>query len=61
MKTCKAMVDEAQKEGWYHVNGLTVHVRVLDIRTVFSRTDYLVSPVDGGGETWVSADKVSWS
>jgi len=58
--TVKEMVETAHKEGWYRINGLSIHVTIKDIRRVWNRTDYLVSPVDGGGETWVSEEKISW-
>lgn len=36
---------------------LRVEVVVLDVRTVFGRTDYLVTPVAGSGTTWVDSDR----
>lgn len=38
---------------------LTFHVRIKDARRVWDRTDYLVTPVAGSGEKWVSADRVT--
>ena len=38
---------------------LTVVVQIRDARTVYGRTDYLVTPVEGSGEQWVSADRVT--
>lgn len=37
---------------------LEVRVRILDARETFGRIDLLVSPVEGSGQAWVSADRV---
>ena len=34
-------------------------VRVMDIRQVFGRVDYLISPATGGGDKWVSSSMVT--
>lgn len=39
-------------------NWLTIKVRIVDGRTAYGRQDVLVTPVDGSGEAWVSADRV---
>ena len=36
---------------------LTFTVEVRDVRRVFNRVDYLVGPVAGSGEVWVSSDR----
>jgi hypothetical protein len=38
--------------------GFVVTVKVVDARSQFGRTDYLISPVNGSGEMWVSVDSV---
>lgn len=38
---------------------LAVRVTILDARRVWNRTDYLVTPVAGSGQQWVSADRVT--
>lgn len=38
--------------------GLRVDVVVRDVREVFGRVDYLVSPVAGSGGCWVSFDRL---
>lgn len=38
---------------------LTFEVSIKDAREVWGRTDYLVTPVAGTGEKWVSAERVS--
>lgn len=37
---------------------LSVPVKVLDAREVFSRVDYYVTPIGGEGFRWVSAERV---
>jgi hypothetical protein len=39
-------------------DNIRVRVEVLDVRTVFGRTDILVTPVEGAGEAWISADRI---
>ncbi|SBW27341.1 hypothetical protein FDG2_5284 [Candidatus Protofrankia californiensis] len=34
---------------------LTVRVKVIDVRRVFNRTDFLIEPVAGSGLRWVEA------
>jgi hypothetical protein len=38
--------------------GLDVAVRILDVRTVFGRTDVKVTPIAGHGDTWVDVKRV---
>ena len=38
---------------------LLIHVVILDVRERYGRTDYLVCPVAGNGQKWVSADRVN--
>jgi hypothetical protein len=33
--------------------------RILDARERFGRTDYLITPIGGSGQTWVSSERVS--
>ena len=39
-------------------DGLIVDVQILDIRKVWNRIDYLVTPVQGTGEKWVDSIRV---
>ncbi len=41
-----------------NIEGLTVHVRLLDVKQVFGRVDVLVTPVNGAGQKWVQSDKL---
>lgn len=38
---------------------LWVDITILDARTVWNRTDFLVTPAAGTGQQWVSADRVN--
>ena len=40
------------------MTGLTIPVRVTDVRIAFGRVDVLVTPIGGSGERWVNADKL---
>jgi hypothetical protein len=44
--------------GFLQAGDLSIAVTVLDARTVYGRTDYLVTPRDGHGQQWVAADRV---
>jgi hypothetical protein len=38
---------------------LTISVQILDVRHVWQRTDFKVTPVFGSGEQWVSTERVT--
>lgn len=42
----------------WRINGVLAAVKVLDIRVVFGRTDFLVEPCAGEGSLWVSGEKL---
>jgi|ERR1700676_2143627 len=46
------------KLGTINQGGLTVDVTVLDAKQAYGCTRFLVSPVAGSGEVWVSAERV---
>ncbi len=54
--------DMADKIGlhatWTPSNGVHVDVRIQDVRRAYGRTDYLITPIAGTGETWVTAHTV---
>ena len=39
-------------------NGIDIYVTVLDTRSRYGHTDFLISPVSGVGERWVEHSKV---
>lgn len=45
----------------YRTHGLSVRVKILDVRQVFSRVDFLITPIAGTGETWVSEEMITGS
>ncbi len=47
------------KQGLLSISGLQVLVNVTDARTVFGRTDFQVTPVNGVGSTWVESNRVT--
>ena len=65
--TVKGMVEGIKTDstgkayGSLHVEGLYIDVEILDIGRVWNRIDYLVRPVQGSGEKWVSSDRVTQS
>lgn len=46
------------KEGMLDINGLQFMVRIIDVRKVFGRTDYKVTPVSGTGTIWVESHRL---
>ena len=58
MTSARAMTDVIGGHGVLREGVLYIRVRVEDVRTVFDRVDYLVTPVEGSGRQWVSADRV---
>lgn len=53
------VVELAEQIGWQgalQVNGMSVGVRVMDVRRSFGRVDYKVEPLYGEGESgWLSS------
>lgn len=58
--TAAEMMEMVGKVGELYLreSDLTIFVRVKNARNRFGNLDYLVSPLKGKGETWVSADRV---
>lgn len=58
--TAREMATDIGKVGVLPVGGFRIPVTVLDIRKVFARIDYLVTPTDPNakGQEWVCADRV---
>lgn len=44
--------------GKLRVDNLLIDVEISDVRIVWGRTDYLVTPIQGTGELWVSESRV---
>lgn len=43
------------REGIVRYDTIKVAVRVLDVKTAYGCTRYLIAPLAGGGEAWVDA------
>jgi hypothetical protein len=48
------------KRGNLNQGGLSVDVQILDVKQSYGCTRFLVSPMAGSGEVWVSADRVKF-
>lgn len=65
MTTVKELVRKIKTDaagnatGTLRCEGFVIDVEILDVRKVWNRTDYLVTPLQGTGEVWVSAERVS--
>ena len=44
--------------GLWNTDGLCIQVRIENVRKVWDRVDFLITPLSGSGAKWVSADKV---
>jgi hypothetical protein len=40
------------------LNGLSVHVRISDVKRSYGNVRYLVTPLSGSGSVWVDANRV---
>ena len=47
------------KEGVYKSNGFTFNVKLIDVRSDRSETQYLIVPIAGEGQCWVSSHLVA--
>jgi hypothetical protein len=43
------------REGIVRYDTIKVAVRVLDVKTSYGCTRYLIAPIAGGGEAWIDA------
>lgn len=49
----KELLQAVGKRAEVSLGGLTVLVKILDVKQSYGRTRYLVTPVTGSGEVWV--------
>lgn len=60
--TVKEMINEMQgQQALWSVDTLKVLVDIRDIRDVFGRMDFLISPVGGSGEKWVQKGSLTFN
>lgn len=55
--TAKEMMSAIGKYGHMKIGDspLTFEIEILDVRKCWDRVDYLIRPLAGAGESWVSA------
>ena len=46
------------REGYLRIEQLMVKVQIHRAKTAFGRVDFLITPIGGAGEQWVSAERV---
>lgn len=52
-----ALVGMIGTSGTVELGGVHVAVTVTDVRNVFGRDDYRVTPTAGRGQVWIAADR----
>lgn len=52
------MVALLGKPAEYAIDGMKINVTIVDVRKVYNRTDYKITPESGSGTKWVDARKV---
>lgn len=60
MNTAITIAPFIGKRGTINQGGLFVDVQVLDAKSAYGCTRFLVSPMAGSGEVWVSAERVKF-
>lgn len=44
---------------WHVVSGIRIPVTILDVRVVWNRVDFKVTPVGGKGDKWVASESLA--
>jgi hypothetical protein len=57
--TTKDLQGVIGKTGLMQTDKLRFEVHICDVKPAFGRVDYLVRPVSGRDEAWVSSDRVT--
>ena len=42
-------------------NGMIITVKIIDARTVYGRTDFMVEPISGKGAVWVGRSSLAFN
>jgi len=58
MKHVRELSEYLNREALLTTDGMQVTVRIINVRQVFSRVDCQVTPMNGSGSSWVSADRL---
>lgn len=54
----KEMAENIGREGAITMDGVRVYVRILDVKQAYGNLRYLITPLEGIGQTWVDARRV---
>lgn len=46
--------------GTIDLNGLSIHVRISDVKQAYGNVRYLVTPLSGTGSVWVDSSRVQF-
>lgn len=57
--TVKELASFIGKQGFLNIDNMQVKVTVMDVRQVFGRIDFQITPMDGNGNNWVEASRVN--
>ncbi len=62
MPTVEDLIDEyvGKKAEYETTDGLTIQIKVVNVKTHFGRIDLCVTPVHGKGERWVTSGKLDF-
>lgn len=62
MPTVEDLIDEyvGKKAQYETTDGLTIQIKVVNVKTHFGRIDLCVTPVHGEGERWVTSGKLDF-
>lgn len=56
-REARAMLDQV---GILDLGGLRVEVLIVDVREVYGRVDFLVTPIAGSGQVWKAERSISY-
>lgn len=59
MASASTLGQNVGKTATLHTNELKVSVRIIDAKSAYGALRFLVEPVAGSGQVWVSADRVT--
>jgi hypothetical protein len=57
--TVKELAASIGKQGFLNIANMQVKVTVTDVRQVFGRIDFQITPTDGNGNNWVESSRVN--
>lgn len=57
--TAAEMMKNLNHTAFANVEGFKIKVQINDVRQVFGRVDYLVIPIEGEGQQWMSEDRIT--